>query len=58
VGIRDLDPAGKTFQSVRSPVGRIRIEKAGDQTLTVKAEKIDTTVKRGLSLIAIELLPV
>jgi hypothetical protein len=58
IGIRDLSANGKAIQSVRSPVGRIRIDKAGDHTLTVVAEKIDATAKRGLALIAIELAPV
>jgi alpha-L-fucosidase len=58
IGIRDIAPDGKTFQEVRSPLGRFRIAEAGDHTLTVVAEKFDATAKRGLALIAIEMVPV
>ena len=55
VGIRDLDPEGPIFQAVPSPVGRIRFDQAGDHTLTVVAEQVDATAKRGLALIATQL---
>jgi alpha-L-fucosidase len=61
VGVRDLVPSPVDwviFQCPRSRVGRIHIEKAGDQTLSVRAVKMDPDAVRGLALVAIELTPV
>jgi hypothetical protein len=58
VGVRDMAADGPNIQSVRSVVGRIRIDRAGEYTVAVVAEKVDATAKRGLALIAIELSPV
>ena len=60
VGVRDLKTPtdNKVFQTVRSVVGRIRLEKAGEYSLRVVAERLDPTAKLGLRLVAIDLTPV
>lgn len=59
VGVKDLVAAtsGSVFQSVRSSLGRIRLERAGDYPVQVSALRIDATAMRGLRLQAIELVP-
>jgi alpha-L-fucosidase len=60
VGVKDLDTSddAKVWQLPRSPMGTIRIDKAGETTLRAVATKIDPDSKRGLKLVAIELTPV
>ena len=58
-GVQDLDMGDDAawMQYPRSPLGTLRIAAAGEQTVTVVADKIDP-VGNGLKLIAIELTPV
>lgn len=58
-GVRDLDASadGEAGRSVRSALGRIRIDRPGDVVVRVAAERIDATAGRGLKLQAIELAP-
>lgn len=60
VGVCDLvDPGtGGAFCEVRSTVGRIRIDRAGDHTVHAAALRIDDTAERGLTLVAVELIGV
>lgn len=60
VGIRDMDLNDEApwMQSPLSTVGIIRIDSAGEQNLSVRADRIDPNAGAGLKLIAVELTPV
>ncbi len=60
VGIRDLGAVENEWraQLVRSRVGRLHIDQAGEHMLKVVAERLDEKAIRGLKLLAIELTPV
>ncbi len=58
-GVRDLaaSTSAEVYQTVRSSLGRIRIDRAGELKVRVAAERIDATAGRGLKLLALELTP-
>ncbi len=59
VGIKDLPPATNSaaFQIVRSLVGHVRVDEAGDDELSIVATRLDPHAVNGLKLTAIELIP-
>lgn len=58
-GTRDMKPPTdeRVFGNVTSVLGKIKLA-PGDQTLSIRAVKLDPTAKRGLRLMAVELHPV
>jgi hypothetical protein len=59
-GAKDLDMREDAPgpQKVRSMLGRVRVEKAGEYDVAVFAERIDPISTKGLQLLGVELCPV
>jgi alpha-L-fucosidase len=58
IGVRDMGKVENEWraQLVRSRVGSLRIEAAGEQDITLVAERLDGSAIRGLKLVSLELV--
>jgi hypothetical protein len=55
---RELNPANPYWPYVVSKLGRLSINKAGEQQLSIKATDIPAGQKFGLTVVAVRLVPV